>query len=181
MQLKTKLSAAEILGNVVDIVKNMDIGDKVQAYALGGLCEAYETGVSTFGEWIRFVGEMQALNYTTGEQVRATKAHIPEVLQDLLMAGIRDSAEIVASKATKTTQYYKLATPIEFSYKVDIIRMPDDEKEGIKYKYVVSPLTDVVENDKLQHLTSLFPAQTAPKALNSATKSRTKKVDKTEE
>ena len=157
MKLATKLSAKEILGSVTELAKSMEIGQRIEAYALAGSCNGYETGVSTYGEWVRFIGNMQAVNYVTGEETRAEGAHIPRVLESLLMANIGDSATHVQSKSTKDTNFYSLESAIEFAFKVDIIRMEDEENGAVNYKYVVEPLTEVKENDAISHLTALLP------------------------
>lgn len=163
MKLLKKISAKDILGNVLDVVKGMEIGMTVEAFAVAGICSAYETGVSTYGSWTRFVGEFQGINYLTGEVCRAPKAHVPDVLESLIMEGIRDSAEVINSKCTKTTQFFGLDSPLEFSFKVSITRLPDNEDNSISYQYITSPMVDVAPNDSISHLTKLImPALAAP-------------------
>lgn len=165
MKLLKKISAKDILGNVLDVVKGMEIGTTAEAFAVAGICSAYETGVSTYGSWTRFVGEFQGINYLTGEVCRAPKAHVPEVLESLIMEGIRDRSEVINSKCTKTTQFFGLDSPLEFSFKVSITRLPDNEDNSISYQYVTSPMVDVAPNDSISHLTKLImPALAAPDA-----------------
>lgn len=161
MELKSKLSAKDILGNVLEIVKTLDIDQTVDAYSVAGTCDGYETGVSTYGEWIRFCGDVVGINYLSGEEKRAPAVHMPSVLEKVLMSGIADNAEVVGSKSTKTSTYYKLANRIEFAYKVSLTRNKDNDDNSVSYQYNVSPLTAVAPNDNLAHLTALLPP--APK------------------
>lgn len=157
MSLIKKISAKTVLGNIVQIVAALEVGETVEGYAVAGHCEGFETGMSTYGEWRRFVGDFHVTNYITGEVNRAPSCHVPELLDNILYNSIKDSVSIDASRATKTTKYYGLSSPIEFAFKVDIKRAPDDENEGIKYEYLVTPLTAVATNDSLQHLVNLIP------------------------
>lgn len=160
MRLETKLSAKEILGPVANLVKNYEVGEKFDAFALTGKCSAYETGVSKFGEWVRFVGDMYAINYVSGEEIRAESAHIPRVLESLLMNNIGEMASRVDSKCTKDIDHYALESAIEFAFMTQIIRLEDKDNGAINYKFVVTPLTEVKANDNLAHLTALLPKPT---------------------
>lgn len=158
MRIETKLSAAEILGNVIEIAKSLEVNESVQAYSVAGICEKYETGSSTYGEWTRFIGSFIAINYITGEEIQSGKAHIPSILEDILLSGIASTAKIEAQKEGKAGAIYKLSEPIEFAYVVSMKRLADDEKGGVNYKYLVEPKTEVKTNDQLGHLTALLPA-----------------------
>lgn len=162
MKLLKKLSAKDILGNVLDVVKAMEIDETKEAFAMAGICSAYETGMSNYGEWVRFCGDLQGVNYLTGEASRAPKAHVPKVLEDLIMEGIADVAEIVDAKSTKTTKHYKFENAIEFSFKVSIKRLRDNEDGSVSYEYITEPMTEVVENDSIAHLTKLIEHTDAP-------------------
>lgn len=157
-ELLKKISAKDVLGNVTDIVRGMVIGETIDAYAVAGKCEGYEKGLSTFGEWIRFIGDFSVINYVTGESLRGAGCHVPNLLEGIIMNGVAEKAEVVASKCTKTSQYFKLGDAIEFAYKVGLTRLVDDvQTGGISYKYKVMPLTELATNDSIAHLTKLLP------------------------
>lgn len=156
MKLLGKISAKEILGNVNVVVREMKVGDVRQAYGVAGICDAYETGVSQFGEWHRFIGGFQAVNYVTGEEIRASKAHIPQVLEELLLNGIRESSEVESARSTKHTTFYKMTSPVEFAFEVGIERLEDGENGELNYKYITSPKTEMKRNDAISHLTALL-------------------------
>ena len=163
MKLTKKISAKEILGNVVDVVKEMEIGSIIEAYGVAGICKAYMTGISTFGEWVRLIGEFEAVNYVTGEQVRGSGVHVPDVLQEALFAAVGDKFVRNDKKCTKDNEYFELNAPIEFAFKVDIERLEDKENGAINYKYHTKPMTKVAENDGLSHLTKLIASIAPPK------------------
>ena len=152
VQLLKKLSARDILGSVVSVVSEMEIGDRKDAYAVAGICEGYETGTSTYGEWTRFCGDLQGVNYITGEIFRAPKAHVPDVLEMLILDGVKENSEVIGSKCTKNTQYYRLDNSLEFSFKVAIERLDNDESGAVKYRYIPQPMIDIAPNNAIAHL-----------------------------
>ena len=158
VNLVKKLSAKDLLGNIIDIVKGMEVGDVVEAYAVAGICSSYETGTSTYGTWYRFCGELQGINYLTGEVYRSGKVHVPDILETLILEGISENAVINSEKSTKTTTMYDFDTPIEFSFKVSVERLEPREDKPYGYKYHVRPLTEVAKNDRIQHLVALIEA-----------------------
>lgn len=165
MKLLKKISASDILGNVVAIVKDMEVGQRIEAFAVAGICDAYETGISQYGEWVRFVGSFEAVNYTDGEVIRAPAAHVPDVLQAVMLDGVKEHAEVVKSKCKEHSTYFQMDRSIEFAYKVEIERLPDTDKEINNYKYITSPMVDIAANDSIGHLTKLIqPALGAPEA-----------------
>lgn len=156
MKLVKKISAKDVLENINDIVKGMDVGTIQMAYSVAGIVSGFARGMSAFGEWTRFEGSIQAVNHITGEVVRGKGVHMPEVLESTLLEGITDTADKVESKSKKTETFFNIGTEIEFAYDVSIERLEDDDKGGISYKWHVSPKTEVATNDNLSHLTALL-------------------------
>lgn len=139
MQLKKKLGAKQILGNVQNVVKSEcpNNGDTYKAYSVYGIANGVKTGVSNFGEWCAFQGKMEAVNYVTGESFASPQCFIPEPLQSMLR-------EALAQNDT-----------IEFAFSVHVKRR-DDLKEG--YEYIVEPHKAAQETDPLAALRNLLPA-----------------------
>lgn len=165
MKLLKKITAKDVLGPVIALVKELKIGVLTDAYAVAGIAKGYETGVSTYGEWVRFSGDFQATNYLTGEVCRAAKAHVPEVLQDAIMVGLGELEGVIQSTPGGNITKYQLNQPIEFAFKVAIRRNENNEDGSISYEYVTTPLVEMAENDSLSHLTKLLeaPKKEAPK------------------
>lgn len=159
MKLIKKLSAKDILGPVVKLVKEQfKVNDQKMAYSVAGIATGYETGISTYGTWVRFIGDFQATNYLTNDVIRAGKAHIPDVLESALLASIAELNLEGVKKSAKGGDItsYTLPSPIEFAYKVEIIRKEDNEDGSVSYEYITTPVTKVAENDRLGHLTALL-------------------------
>lgn len=161
MKILKKISAKDVLGNVTDIVVTMAVNEIKDVYSVAGICDGYEQGVGTYGEWTRFVGNFEAINYVDGEVIRSSKAHVPDVMEQLMLDGVKENAEIVQSKSNKDSTFYKLDSPIEFAILVQLKRLPDTDKEINNYQYITKPLHEVKRSDAIGHLTSLLPA---PKA-----------------
>lgn len=139
MKLSKKITAKELLGKVSTYVKeNLAVDEEKKAYAIAGIANGIETGVSTFGEWQAFKGDMQATIYHTGEVVRAPKAFIPEPLNSILIDALSQNDKI------------------EFAFEVSLRRHADNDDGRVSYEYIVRPLTEVSEADSLAHLTKLI-------------------------
>lgn len=159
----SKLSAKDILGPVHEIVKDMEIDERREAYAIAGICNAYVTGVSTFGEWVRFMGEIHGINYFTGEAFRAGGAHLPRVLEESLMGYLGEGKVNTQKSSTKEkTVWYDLDTTVEMSFKVYITRKANKPDGGVSYNYSVVPMQEVKRSEQLDRLVSLLDAPKTP-------------------
>lgn len=135
-----KLGAKQILGNVKQVVKDQcpNDGDSYKAYSIYGTSNGIKTGTSQFGDWMSFVGQMEAVNYVTGETFAAITCFIPEPLQSLLKDALQEN------------------DTIEFAFTVSVKRR-DDLKEG--YEYLVQPHKAAQESDPLANLRALLPTK----------------------
>ena len=146
MKLVKKLGAKQILGDVKKVVaeKCENDGDSCKVYSIFGVTNGFKTGTSQYGEWISFIGVMEAINYQTGEQFQATNCFIPEPLQSLIQNAMRESESV------------------EFAFSVYVKRR-DDTKEG--YEYIVEPHKKAQESDPLAALRALVPTEPKQAAL----------------
>lgn len=157
--LLKKIGASDILGQVAGVVRShMEVGQVIPAYSVAGVCNALETGVSSYGEWSRFIGDFNAINYVTGESFRSEKTHIPKVLEAVLLRDLEDMKGTI--KELQHSTVTKLTSEIEFAFKVDLKRLQDDDKGGVSYEYITTPLTQIKENDRISHLTAMLPPAT---------------------
>ena len=134
-------------------------------------------------EWTRFIGQFQATNYVSGNIFRSDKAHVPDLIMNLLIEGIRAHSEAVTSKSTAETQYYKMEVPIEFAFRVNIKRLANKKDGATNYEYIPIPLLEMGQTDTIAHLTNLLeapsPTNKAPKKAptkKAATKKPAKKA-----
>lgn len=146
MQMLKKLGAKQILGDVKKVVKDecKKDGDVYKAYSVYGIANGIKTGTSQYGEWCAFIGQMEAVNYVSGEQFAATQCFIPEPLETMLRTALESNDSV------------------EFSFTVDVKRR-DDLKNG--YEYLVTPHKEAQESDPLAQLRALAapPAKTRGK------------------
>lgn len=166
MNLVKKISAKDVLGNVIEFAKAVEIGKTVTAYSVVGIVDSYVQGVGTYGEWTRFQGDIQAIVDSTGEVYRGSAVHMPEVLESVLISSLSKISDSNVKTNKRGERTYALPNEVEFAYVVTLTRVEDDDKGGIQYKWGVSPKTKVVENDKLSRLLSLLegPAVEVKKA-----------------
>lgn len=168
-----KISASDLMGNVAKFVReSMEVGDRLKAFGVAGICDAIETGTSQYGEWTRFNGDFQGINYTTGEIYRSEKAHAPEVLASVLKRDLEPlkSGEV---KDLKHSTIYPLTSSVEFAFTVDLVRHEDSENGAVSYEYITTPKTEIAPNDKIAHLSALLlpePEAEKPKLTKSKAK-----------
>lgn len=143
VQMLKKLGAKQILGDVKATVaaKCGKDGAIYEAYSIYGHTNGVKTGVSTYGEWVAFVGQMEAINHVTGVVFAAVQCFIPEPLQSIIRGALAKLDDDDKS--------------IEFAFTVSVKRR-DDLKEG--YEYLVKPHKQASENDPLEKLRNLIPA-----------------------
>lgn len=160
--LLKKIGASDLLGPVAKIVREqLEVGETKNAFGVAGVCDRIEEGSSSYGDWVRFVGDFNAINYFSGETYRSEKTHVPKVLEAVLL---RDLAPLKgATKELQHTTVTMLSQEIEFAFTVALKRLPDDEKGGVSYEYVTTPKTEVKANDRISHLSAMLQLE-APKA-----------------
>ncbi len=159
MKLSKKITAKELLGKTsVFVRENVDVGETAKLYAVAGIAKGIETGVSTFGEWVAFVGQFEATIYHSGEIVRAPKAFVPEPLCTMLMGGLEQNDSI------------------EFAFEVGVTRSEDDDDGKVSFEYNVHPLTEVSENTGISHLTKLITLPAPKVEAKAETKAAPKKA-----
>ncbi len=153
--LLKKIGASDILGKVATVVReNLEVGEQVNAYGVAGVCAKIEKGTSAFGEWTRFVGDFQAVNYITGETFRSEKTHVPNVLEAVIL---RDLKPLLGASTELThTTVTALSDEVEFAYTVQLKRLEDDDKGGVSWEYVTTPKTELKQNDRISHLTKML-------------------------
>lgn len=103
---------------------------------LYGRCTEKKVGTSDYGEYIRFMGEFEAVNADTGESYRAGKMIVPGVLEGLL-----DSAISVEENEA-----------VDFAVEVWV---EPSERGNAGYTYNIKPLIKPKESDVLGELRAL--------------------------
>jgi hypothetical protein len=149
MKIMKKLSSSKIMGSIAKVVKEMEVGATAKLYSIYGTANGIKTGVSQFGEWTQFNGDLGAVNYLTGEVMQAPSGHIPEPLCTMLKAKLADNDEV------------------EFAIEVSVTRLEDDKETGaISYEYIVDAKQEIESSNRLAHLQSLVevPKLAAPTA-----------------
>jgi hypothetical protein len=147
MKLVKKLSAKQILGNVAKVIadSNIEVDQEIELYSLLGVCKGIKTGISTYGNWTSFEGNMEAVNFVTGEIFSSSTCFIPEPLNTILIDALEKNETI------------------EFSFKVHAKRLANDPQTGaISYEYIVEPIKAAQETDPLKHLRDLSPKLLQP-------------------
>jgi hypothetical protein len=109
-----------------------------------GMASGMKTGVSTYGEWVAFMGQFEATVIETGEVFRAGKLFLPPIASNLLQGAVNGS-------------------PVEFGFDVGVTPAPNS---ATGYEWTVTPILEVSESDPVKllanKLTANAPALPAP-------------------
>lgn len=137
---------------ILEQVAEANKGKITPVLRVWGIVSAKKPGVSQFGPYQKFSGEIAAINLITGEEARS---------QELLLPGVAEG--IVSSlfdKAAKEGGTAQIAIEISVEYN-------DSAKGGTKFRYGVKPLIEYKAEDALSAMAKDLPAPkllTEPKA-----------------
>jgi len=132
--LLKKISAKTMIGNVKKLASEHENGTVIDLLNAYGKARGIKTGNSTYGDWVSFVGDFEAVDLRTGEVSQAPQIFLVEPLQSMLVNQLRTH------------------DLVEFAYKLSIV-CNDEILAG--YEYRVSPLLEVQRSDELSHLREL--------------------------
>lgn len=118
-----------------------------------GVVSGRTPGVSQFGNYIKFNGELGALNILTNEEARSQACVLPTQAETIVNS--------IFEKATKDGGVAQIAVEIG-------VTENKSGKAGAKYMYVVKPLIEYKAEDALSQMAKDFPA--VPKALKAPKK-----------
>jgi len=115
-----------------------------------GIINEIKSGVSTYGPYTEFYGEIAALNYITNEEARSMKLLLPGVADAMLKSLFNQAASAGGSAQFAidvTVQYNK----------------PRNENSNFtKFTYGIKPLIDFKGEDALTTMAKALPAPKSP-------------------
>ena len=120
--------------------KRLSVTQYTPLCAIYGRCTSFEAGQSDHGEYVKFKGEFEGVNLTTGKTYRSAVLIMPKVLEDLLHQAIN----------------LENAGSVDFAVR---ITAKPNEKSITGYSYGVEPLIQPAESDALKALRSTAMAQ----------------------
>jgi len=115
-----------------------------------GIVSGKTPGVSQFGSFIKFTGEIGAINLLTGDEARSQALLLPAVGETVV--------NNMFEKAAKNGGTAEIALEITVSYN-------NSAKGGTKFSYGVKPLIEYKGDDALSAMASKLPAPKLVKAL----------------
>ena len=99
-----------------------------------GIARRFKPGVSTLGEYVKFIGQFKAVNLASREEFTAPVVILPKFLEEQLYAVMGAQAE---------------ASDVRFGYRISA---KHDKKAATKYVYKAASLMKPEENDALAML-----------------------------
>jgi len=108
-----------------------------------GMARKYDIGTSTYGDYLKFYGEFQAIDLDSGEISMGAVAFLPSPIDALLKAQIDALSE-------------EGKRPVEFAFDISVI---PDSKTEVGFQYRVSTLEETKVSDPLAALAARFKVE----------------------
>lgn len=149
-QLVKKLSLKSIIGkpNVKELHEK---GVAIDLFTVGGRLTGTKTGVSQFGEWTAFTGNVGAVRHSDGVEFRGAELFLPEVAEAYVLPVIEEAK----------------GAPVDFAFIIGIEPMTKPSGE-LSYSYTVKPIVAADAVDPMAELMAKMkaavPAIAAPTA-----------------
>lgn len=102
-----------------------------------GIAKDFDTGTTTFGEFIKFKGQFRAINIATGEAFDSGAMILPDIANNLIFGALSSEG----------------ANAVEFAF--DLAIKPSKSPTG--YDYTVQSLIESKEADPLSALLAVAP------------------------
>lgn len=125
-------------------------GTQVPVLRVWGIVSGMKSGVSQFGTYQRFTGEIAAINLVTQDEARSQALLLPAVAEGVVAS--------LFAKASKDGGSAQIGLEIAVEENVSA-------KGGTKFRYVVKPLIEYKGDDALAAMAKTLPAPTFVKSL----------------
>ena len=117
--------------------------DVIPVMRVWGIVSGAVPGTSQFGSYVKFTGEIAALNYISGEEARSQALLLPSVAEAVVSS--------LFTKAQKAGGTAQIAVDITVEFN-------DSAKGGTKFRYGVRPLIEYKAEDALSEMAKSLPA-----------------------
>lgn len=112
-------------------------GQEVKLFRVYGTAMGVKKGDSTFGAWVAFQGQFEAVAHATGEITRSNQLFLPEVAELMLYPAVMDSSN---------------ENGVKFSFEIGAVA----NNTQVGYEYTIRTLGEVAENDALAAMRAEF-------------------------
>lgn len=85
----TKISVGKIFGAALK-QKRLELGEKRELMRVYGQATNFKTGSSTYGAWVKFIGNFKAVNLETGETYLSGAIFLPQTVSEMLFSVLKD-------------------------------------------------------------------------------------------
>ncbi len=127
-----------------------------------GSARNYLVGISTYGEFMKFRGEFEAVNLATGESYRSANLLLPDIAASLLIsalhaAGAKHGTVKTANEAENPGE--PATAPVEFAIEIGIRKSKNVQPGGAGYEFTLRPLIETRDSDPIAALRKLVKDQ----------------------
>lgn len=144
MNLVKKITLKDI--RVTENLKDRLKADKQIILAtFAGVARDVKTGVGTYGQWYKLIGEFYAFVPGTGEEYQSAQCILPDVANNIVVSGLADSDN----------------RGVDFAFEI----LAQEDTSQIGYKFLARPLMETKVSNNLAHLKNLASKSSAVKQL----------------
>ena len=125
------------------------------------LCEIYGSarkfshGSSSFGMFVKFHGDFEAVNCETGETFRSSSLLLPELAQDLLVSALKAGGATpgkLKSDENKAVEGEEVSNAVDFAFRIIAVPAPEGKPGGMGFSYALEPIVEPTGADPLAAL-----------------------------
>lgn len=158
-KISKKLSTKTVFGTVKDIRQAAESGngEAVPIMRVLGIAKKMQSGESTNGIWVAFLGQFEFINLVTGESHVGGKAFLPSPVDAMIEAQLEGS------------------NSVEFAFDITV---REDETSAVGYEYGAQTVLEVQENDPISLLKAAAAKNSPLQIENKGGKTKTASKEK---
>jgi len=120
-----------------------------------GSARRYSVGSTTFGSFVKFHGDFEATNSTSGEAFRSPALLLPELAQELIVSALNNAgatASKIKSAESKAITGESASSAVDFAFAIICVPIAYDSPSTTGYKYQIEPIVEPTGADPLAAL-----------------------------
>lgn len=120
-----------------------------------GSARKYSIGSSTFGSFVKFHGDFEAVNALTGEDFRSPALLLPELAQELIVNALNHAgatAGKIKSEDNKAVEGEAASSAVDFAFAIICNPVQDGKPSTTGYTYQIEPIVEPTGADPLAAL-----------------------------
>lgn len=154
MSFLKKITVKECKLNTRDLEKIAieESPKEIAILRVAGICTDIKPGTSTISQYKRFIGAFEAINLLSGATYRATDMILPTVAEQFVSKAVESARKTLGDKLPEVDNVRGVTVALD----VTVIENKSSFDSGFKFKYGVSPLSNIEGKDAIGELMESF-------------------------